>query len=147
MALNLTARRPAQVHSRNIERSWTWRPDSSGRRAWPAATGIPSFPGLPRSHPRQGRRLVEERGDAATEDGEALVPGLAAQVADVDLLQDDGDLEHPEDVVPVDRAEAVERYADATASARLGKPSCQVGMAAPSIQAGGSPASPQKVSR
>ncbi len=34
-----------------------------------------------------------------------MVLGLASDETDIDLLQDDGDLEHPEDVVPVDGAQ------------------------------------------
>ncbi len=48
----------------------------------------------------QNQTLLDQRHDPRSHVGEALVPGLAAPPADVDLLQDDGDLEGAEDAVP-----------------------------------------------
>src|SRR5262249_17831114 len=44
-------------------------------------------------------RLPAERSDTFVQAGEALVPGVSADVAGVNLLNDDGDLVDPEAIV------------------------------------------------
>src|SRR5712671_6440248 len=53
----------------------------------------------------QPARLVGEAANAAVIIAETLVLGLAAHIADIDLLDDDGELEGGEDLVPADRGD------------------------------------------
>ncbi len=61
---------------------------------------ISRAPGGRESFGLGAQALVDRGRDALAHVGEAWVPGLAAQPADVDLLRDDGDLEGPEDPAP-----------------------------------------------
>ena len=60
---------------------------------------------MPRLSERETARLGGQAEDAAPVEAEALVLGLAAHIANVDLLDDHRELEGGEDLVPADRAD------------------------------------------
>ncbi len=57
------------------------------------------------ANPGEAARLVGQSQDAPVIIAKALVLGLAAHIADIDLLNDDGQLEGGEDLVPKDRVD------------------------------------------
>src|SRR5207237_2529192 len=72
-----------------------------------------------RSNLGHDARLGGEAEDAAPIEAETLILGLAAHIANVDLLDDHGELEGGEDLVPADRAD-IEAGARGIALDRLG---------------------------
>src|SRR5262245_35017249 len=58
---------------------------------------------------REPRRVMGEILDARAETGEARIGGLALHVAEIDLLNDDGDLEDGEDLVVADVGDVAAR--------------------------------------
>ena len=85
----------------DIERACHRRPVRSGKRKIAARFRIGAS-WLHVSKPRDRATPLDQRGDAFAHGGEALVLRLAAQPADVDLLQDDGQLEGAPGLVPDD---------------------------------------------